>query len=510
MKKSLLALAAMSIMASSASAMYIVGSPAGEWGPDKGVEMKEVSEGWQWTGTIGNNDYFCFATDLTSDPSDWETFNTKYRLAPESKDLLASIGEYTLVAGVDRSFKGCGELCTYTVSKDGDSYKLTVSTPQDEIPNTPLYVFGAPAGEWNTSVGIEMERVADGWKWTATVDRNDYFCFATQLEEDPDAYPDDPGAWGHFNSNYRLSPEENDTDALPGVYTLCKGSQGNAFRGIGIECTFFVMKDEDSYTLSVSSNEEVPSDLLIKSMGVIGGFNGWASDVEMTKLAPNVWTASMNELDGDFKFRANGAWDINYGGADSPTSILGEGSLPIYENGGNFYVNNAKDITFILDIPNGSLFTKLNSTKATPLALRGSINNWEWQAPYCLFETEEEGVYSITLPYIEAGSQFKIANSDWGWQYSSDNTNMMVGEEYALVGNGMNMAFEESLSDVTIILNTKKDTLKATVAGDGVADLSESNKESFYFNLQGAKVEKSTKGVLIRVTGGKAEKVIIK
>jgi len=50
--------------------------------------------------------------------------------------------------------------------------------------------------------------------------------------------------------------------------------------------------------------------------GVIGSATagGWDSDQPMTYDASNgMWTATLDLVPGDIKFRANGAWDINYG-----------------------------------------------------------------------------------------------------------------------------------------------------------------------------------------------------
>lgn len=98
--------------------MYVVGAPAGEWSPSKGVEMTETANGWEWSGLIGENDYFCFATALADG---WTTFNTEYRLAPNTQNLEATPGEYALVLGQDRSFRGCGLECTYTVYQENYS-----------------------------------------------------------------------------------------------------------------------------------------------------------------------------------------------------------------------------------------------------------------------------------------------------------------------------------------------------------------------------------------------------
>ena len=59
----------------------------------------------------------------------------------------------------------------------------------------------------------------------------------------------------------------------------------------------------------------------ITSVSIIGGFNGWADDVEMTyNTDGGYWEVTTSEVEGEFKFRANHDWAINWGGtADALT-----------------------------------------------------------------------------------------------------------------------------------------------------------------------------------------------
>lgn len=53
----------------------------------------------------------------------------------------------------------------------------------------------------------------------------------------------------------------------------------------------------------------------ITSIGIIGGFNNWGGDVEMTfNTDEGCWEAT-TDLEGEFKFRANHDWAINWGGS---------------------------------------------------------------------------------------------------------------------------------------------------------------------------------------------------
>lgn len=388
MKKSLLALTVLAMISSSANAMYVIGDPAGAWGPSKGVEMTEKDGAWEWTGTIEANKYFAFATELMDDDKDWNTFNSTYRLAPEVTNTQANPGEYNLVHQ-DASFKGCGAKCTYKITKDGDTYKLTV--------------------------------VALG---------------------------------------------------------------------------------------------EVPEEPKIETMGVVGELNSWNGDEPMTELSEDLWTATIADLTGSFKFRANGSWDISFGYPDKVMEITEDGYLPVVKDGKDFSVKDAKNITFILDIKNLTVYTKFNSTKATKYSVRGLLDDWPWDAAACFYETEEKGVYSMTLSSIKKGTEFKISDPSWEAQYTSEKTNMVAGEVYDLVANegtSKNMAFGADYDNLTLTLDTNKNTLKGSTSSEsGISEIATNNGEAIYFNLQGAKVEKDTKGVLIRVSAGKAEKVIVK
>lgn len=74
------------------------------------------------------------------------------------------------------------------------------------------------------------------------------------------------------------------------------------------------------------------------SMGLIGDFNGWGTDIAMIRGAStnsHIWYTTYTFL-GDatqgLKFRANGGWDVNWGGVTFPTGI-GPGENIMYKAG---------------------------------------------------------------------------------------------------------------------------------------------------------------------------------
>ena len=88
------------------------------------------------------------------------------------------------------------------------------------------------------------------------------------------------------------------------------------------------------YYLTVDLSTGSLTATLIQSFGVIGDFNSWAADAPMTYDAANdCWTTTVTMTAGGFKFRANGAWDIDLGGTTTDDLSAGGANLTIEEAG---------------------------------------------------------------------------------------------------------------------------------------------------------------------------------
>ncbi len=86
------------------------------------------------------------------------------------------------------------------------------------------------------------------------------------------------------------------------------------------------------YKVNVNTNESTIS-LTKTTWGVIGSAtaNGWNGDQNMTyNPTTKVWTVTTDLTVGEIKFRANGAWDLNYGiGASAGKLDLGTANIPV-------------------------------------------------------------------------------------------------------------------------------------------------------------------------------------
>ena len=58
--------------------------------------------------------------------------------------------------------------------------------------------------------------------------------------------------------------------------------------------------------------------LKIESISMIGGFNGWGEDLEMEyNKDAGCWEVTTDKVSGEYKFRANHDWAINWGGSEN-------------------------------------------------------------------------------------------------------------------------------------------------------------------------------------------------
>ena len=70
----------------------------------------------------------------------------------------------------------------------------------------------------------------------------------------------------------------------------------------------------------------------VESIGMIGGFNNWGGDLEMTyNQAEGCWEATTDEVSGEYKFRVNHDWAINWGGSED--NLVQDGSNLTIEAG---------------------------------------------------------------------------------------------------------------------------------------------------------------------------------
>ncbi|MGE5356917.1 MAG: SusF/SusE family outer membrane protein [Deltaproteobacteria bacterium] len=145
-------------------------------------------------------------------------------------------------------------------------------------------------------------------------------------------------------------------------------------------------------------------------IGLIGDATpgGWSVDTDLSKDAanPDLWKADVQLTNGSVKFRANHAWDVNWGGTTFPegTGVPGGDNITVTE--GKYRVSfNTNTLAY--------KFQKLeNYTKISLIgnAVPGGEN---WDKDLDLTQsTEDEIIWKGTYELLKGEAKFR-ANHDW-------------------------------------------------------------------------------------------------
>lgn len=202
---------------------------------------------------------------------------------------------------------------------------MPLTKPYYQVTVKPYYIVGSMGG-WSNSKDVIGEKIIplnvvsgnkyynDGtgeYSYTGYFKASDEFLLAKE-----------PGIWAKWANNggkgiNNPAPEGSDNFQVPtdGYYTITLDTHNNT-------CSI------------VSATAPTTSYSLI---GMIGGFNGWGSDYAMTANAASqnhVWYTTITfSADTQFKFRANGGWDTNWGAGSNDGDPLYK-SVGLGTNGG--------------------------------------------------------------------------------------------------------------------------------------------------------------------------------
>lgn len=164
----------------------------------------------------------------------------------------------------------------------------------------------------------------------------------------------------------------------------------------------------------------------ITTVGLIGSATpgGWDADTSMVQDvdSSNLWTMSITLTDGEAKFRANDAWDVNWGDVAFP---IGVGT----QNGPNIPVI-AGDYTITFNSNTGAYYFSV----ASDIGIIGSATPTGWDSDVNLFQsTTDTNEYYITLELVAGEAKFR-ANDAWDINWGSTDFPSGIG-----VQNGPNI-----------------------------------------------------------------------
>ena len=196
-------------------------------------------------------------------------------------------------------------------------------------------------------------------------------------------------------------------------------------------------------------------------IGIIGDFNEWSTDVVM-EYNPK-WTRFYADVeiaaDGGLKFRADAAWDLNWGvdcaqgGDNIPVAA---GNYRVYFNPATGLIEfNAKAYGTTEDTANGGGTTPEPEgpvTEPDRWGVVGTITEWGGQADLYMSEVGENLYVRMGVTVTDA-DQFKVRfNNGWDINYGAagevEPFAVTVGEELTLTSGGKNLSAPAGTYDI--------------------------------------------------------------
>lgn len=188
-----------------------------------------------------------------------------------------------------------------------------------------------------------------------------------------------------------------------------------------------------------------------------GGMNDWGAPAEyefLTSEEANVYYLASVTIPADTEFKiADANWaSINMGGTcgEVTTIAIGEpfelNTDPA--NGGPGNLKFDKNFTGRVTLTvKGAAYTVLfeaaepdTPDQPTGVYLRGGMNGWGADAAWEFMTSEVKNVWYVKGVTIPAGTEFKVADADWGaTNLGLDEAPLEIGKAYALVSGGGNI-----------------------------------------------------------------------
>ena len=285
-----------------ADAYYLVGGP-GSWSSDKSLKFSHSS------ADVFDDPVFTYVFEGNGGTGDiWFTFGDAEALdaidANDWNKLFGYVGDFDLSGSFDRRYT-IGADNTFHVDGSAKFYRFQVNMMTKTYTITPLdfdpyvYFIGATDGWSNAEQKLALtdeSGIYSGYLYVA-----------------------DPNGWG-VEFKFQKEPGNWDTQLNSNTFTSITGGfekGGDNIKAADGEGVYYVTLDMANLTLNA---------VKVEKMGIIGDFNGWGGDVEMTWNATDYCFEATNagvNANG-WKFRINSDWGINLGSNDSvePSSKL--------------------------------------------------------------------------------------------------------------------------------------------------------------------------------------------
>lgn len=288
-------------------------------------------------------------------------FGTLFMIQVKNLELIGSFAASGWGKGLEMEWNGTSR--TWTAKQNielaaGDEFKFRFNSNWD-------YSFGGTTDNvvlWRENIVFQQTGT---YKVILDASSSDFYVNALNLNMP--AYITMPGDYsGHgwnIDNDFRLYLKDENQGIYKGAVTMYGATYGFKFGKVGewigmsgsVESGFVFAGDngmvaDGTYCWEVNFSTNTATATPVTKVGMIGGFNGWGGDAEMTFDPETLtYTGEVTLSAGDeWKFRFNGGWDYNYG-------LNADGIL--VHDGSNIKTTEAGTYTVTLDMAHGSYAT---------------------------------------------------------------------------------------------------------------------------------------------------------
>ena len=223
--------------------------------------------------------------------------------------------------------------------------------------------------------------------------------------------------WGAEAFGMTVSNGDGNLEAKAGSYRIYANMNNPATMTIELNAGMFGKEEPVGGTTPEEPKPEEPVTLV--GWGLVGAFSGWADGADVMLASDGTFLVAKGvALEGEFKFRKDGAWGTNFGAAEG-AAFAANTEVALAQDGANL-VAEAGTYDVYLDEVNGKAWFITDGSypgggaapEASEWGIVGQVNGWA--APdITMYKTATEGLfvaYKVEMP--DGG--FKIrANGVW-------------------------------------------------------------------------------------------------
>ncbi len=303
--------------------------------------------------------------------------------------------------------------------------------------------------------------------------------------------------WGAEAFGMTVSNADGNLEAAAGKYRIYANMNNPA--GMTIELVAGMYGKEEPVGGGTTEPEPpVDEPVQLVGWGIVGGFTGWADGADVMLASDGTYLVAKGiALEGELKFRKDGAWGTNFGYAEGAT-FEANAEIALAQDGGNIvvpagtydvYLDEANAKAWFIN--DGSYPGGGAAPEMAEWGLIGSLaacNSWGVNIPLYI-----NGDYMVAKGVVfAAGDQFKFRKGEsWGTEVVYEGTVMPDAEYACAAGSGNSTIGEAGTYDVYLAQSLDKFYVMTpgktpADAGEAVITYIDPSADSFVVGFSGS------------------------